>query len=81
MDSGRAEAILQSDNGPAFRCILQKVVAGVGRLRFPAALQYSSPLMGAVGRFRASLQARIRALLSDMEERCDYKADATLPIT
>eukprot|EP00975_Prorocentrum_lima_P012574 2666314-Prorocentrum_lima.AAC.1 len=37
--------------------------------------------MGSVERFHASLQAQIRTVLSDMEERYDYKADATSPIT
>eukprot|EP00969_Alexandrium_andersonii_P228219 10079163-Alexandrium_andersonii.AAC.1 len=33
--------------------------------------------MGSVERFHASLQAHIRTLLSDLEERYGYKADAT----
>eukprot|EP00969_Alexandrium_andersonii_P214361 9466140-Alexandrium_andersonii.AAC.1 len=37
--------------------------------------------MGSVERSHASLQAQVRAFLSDLEERCDYKADATSPIT
>eukprot|EP00969_Alexandrium_andersonii_P017238 753940-Alexandrium_andersonii.AAC.1 len=36
--------------------------------------------MGSVVRFYVSLQARARALLSDLEERYDDKADATSPI-
>eukprot|EP00969_Alexandrium_andersonii_P249965 11046957-Alexandrium_andersonii.AAC.1 len=53
----------------------------MGLLKLQAAPQYSSPSIGSVERFHASLQAQIRALLSDLEERFDYKADATSPIT
>eukprot|EP00969_Alexandrium_andersonii_P327994 14493940-Alexandrium_andersonii.AAC.1 len=52
----------------------------MGLLKLQAAPEYSSASMGSVERFRASLQAQIRALLSDLEERFDYKADATSPI-
>eukprot|EP00969_Alexandrium_andersonii_P259200 11460875-Alexandrium_andersonii.AAC.1 len=37
--------------------------------------------MGSVERFHASLQAQVRALPSELEERYGYKADATSPIT
>eukprot|EP00969_Alexandrium_andersonii_P053111 2333197-Alexandrium_andersonii.AAC.1 len=53
----------------------------MGLLKLSAAPQYSSPSTGLVERFHASLQAQIRKLLSDLEERFDYKADATSPIT
>eukprot|EP00969_Alexandrium_andersonii_P213093 9410460-Alexandrium_andersonii.AAC.1 len=53
----------------------------MGILRLQVAPQYSLPSMGSVERFHASLQAQIRTLLSDVEERFDYKADATSPST
>eukprot|EP00969_Alexandrium_andersonii_P098853 4362229-Alexandrium_andersonii.AAC.1 len=53
----------------------------MGLLKLQAAPQYSSPSMGSVERFHALLQAQIRTLLSDLEERFDYKADAASPIT
>eukprot|EP00969_Alexandrium_andersonii_P019713 860052-Alexandrium_andersonii.AAC.1 len=48
----------------------------MGLLRFQAAPQYSSASMGSVEHFHASLQAQTCALLSDLEERFAYKADA-----
>eukprot|EP00969_Alexandrium_andersonii_P222183 9813391-Alexandrium_andersonii.AAC.1 len=80
MECGRTEAILQSDNEPAIILLLQKVVSEMGLLRLQDAPQYSSPSAGSVERFHASLQAQIRTLVSDVEERFDYKADATSPI-
>eukprot|EP00969_Alexandrium_andersonii_P331698 14659383-Alexandrium_andersonii.AAC.1 len=53
----------------------------MGLLKLQAAPQYSSASIGSVERFHASLRAEARALLSDVEERLDYKADATSPIT
>eukprot|EP00969_Alexandrium_andersonii_P234455 10351358-Alexandrium_andersonii.AAC.1 len=53
----------------------------MGLLKLQAAPQYSSASTGSVERFHASLQAQVRTLLSDLEERRDYKADATWPNT
>eukprot|EP00969_Alexandrium_andersonii_P132431 5855711-Alexandrium_andersonii.AAC.1 len=53
----------------------------MGLLKLQAAPQCSSASTGSVERFRTSRQAQIRALLSDLEERYDYKADATSPFT
>eukprot|EP00969_Alexandrium_andersonii_P368561 15473182-Alexandrium_andersonii.AAC.1 len=53
----------------------------MGLLKLQAAPPRSSASMGSVERFHAPLQAQARALLSDLEEWYDYKADATSPIT
>jgi len=81
LEIGRSEAIIQCDNEPAIKLLLQRVVADMGLLKLQYAAPYSSASMGSVERFHASLQGQVRTLLSDLEEKTGFKANGESPIT
>jgi len=81
LEIGRTAAILQCDNEPAIKLLLQRVVADMGLLKLQYAAPYSSASMGSAERFHASLQGQARTLLSDLEEKTGLKATGESPIT
>ena len=80
LECGRTNGILQSDNEPTLKSVINATAAKVGNMTTRTAPNYSSNSQGSVDRFHRTLFGQVKALREQLQSVCKVTVNNNHPL-